>query len=74
VSIIEKKMTKLVLFKLKRGKTTYYVIYIYIYIYEVDDSQKGSFLLITSNIYLNGIKVNRKEINPSTNITPSFNC
>jgi hypothetical protein len=33
VSIIEKKMTKLVLFKLKRGKTTYYVIYIYIYMY-----------------------------------------
>jgi len=33
VSIIEKKMTKLVLFKLKRGKTTYYVIYIYICMY-----------------------------------------
>jgi len=32
VSIIEKKMTKLVLFKLKRGKTTYYVIYIYMYV------------------------------------------
>jgi len=45
----------------------------YVCMYEVDDSQKGSFLLITSNIYLNGIKVNRKEINPSTNITPSFN-
>ena len=61
-------MTKLVLFKLKRGKTTYYVMDIY----EVDDSQKGLFLLITNNIYFNDIKVDRKEINPSTNITPSF--
>ena len=61
-------MTKLVLFKLKRGKTTYYIMDIY----EVDDLQKCLFLLITNNIYFNDIKVDRKEINPSTNITPSF--
>lgn len=68
MSIIEKKMTKLVLLKLKRGKTTYYVMDIY----EVDNSLKGLFLLITNNTYFNDIKIDRKEINPSTNITLSF--
>lgn len=69
VSIIEKKMTKTCLVQARERKDN---LLCHGYICEVDNSEKGSFLLITNNIYLNGIKVDRKEINPSTNITPSF--